>query len=232
MDRFRQELSGMAKILVVEDDERLSAQLVECLRLEHHLAECTGDGKLALEYLRQFDYDLVVLDIELPGLTGVQVCQTFRSEGGKTPVLMLTGRSTADDKVTGLDAGADDYLTKPFNIGELMARTRALLRRPPVIQDDLLTAGPLEINSALFTARVNGRAVELLPKEFAVLQFLMRNPNRVFSAEALIEKVWPSDADVSMNTVRTCMYTLRKKLGAETDEVLETVRGVGYRIST
>lgn len=222
----------MAKILIVEDDPELSGVLQDWLVSEHHVVDTVDDGTEADQLLRHYAFDLVVLDWDLPGMLGVEVCRQFRSRGGSTPILMLTGKGEIKDKTTGLDAGADDYLTKPFHPDELSARVRALLRRPaPVTATNELKAGDLVLEPGTYRVMRAGKDIRLLPKEFALLEFLMRHPNVVFSAEALIDRVWSSDSDASPDTVRTNIKRLRQKIDTEGQRpMIATVHGVGYKL--
>lgn len=221
----------MAKILLVEDDRDLSAIISDELKFQKHLVEAVHDGPSGDEQLRFYDFDLVILDWDLPGKPGVEICKEFRSRGGKTPVLMLTGKSSIVEKETGLDAGADDYLTKPFDMKELGARVRALLRRPTGYAPTVLKAGEIELDPSTFKVKRKGEEVRLLPKEFALLEFLMRHKGQVFTAEAILNRVWPSESDATPESFRTCLKRLRQKidLPGETS-VIRTVHGLGYQI--
>jgi len=221
----------MAKILVVEDDESLSRLVKICLSGENHLVDSVMRGMDALAQIRLISYDMLVLDWMLPDITGVEVLKHYRASGGKSPVLMLTSRSTIADKVTGLEAGADDYLVKPFDKLELAARVKALLRRPVEINPEVLVRGSLEINQTTFQVIKDGQEVELRPKEFALLEFLAKHPGESFTADAILERLWRSDAMSTTDTVRTHIMTLRKKLG-DTDikPMIKTVRGRGYSL--
>src|SRR5262249_466480 len=157
-------------------------------------------------------YDMVVLDVNLPKLSGLDVCKQFRESGGSTPILMLTGKDAIDDKERGLDAGADDYLTKPFHLKELSASVRALLRRPNTFTGDVLRSGDLILETSTFRVSRDGEDIQLSQQEFALLEFLMRNANQVFSPEALLDRVWKSSSDVSPAAIRTHIKMLRKKL--------------------
>jgi DNA-binding response OmpR family regulator len=222
----------MAKILVVEDDENLSKLVKICLSGESHLVDQVVRGMDALAQIRLITYDMLVLDWMLPDITGVEVLKHYRASGGRSPVLMLTSRSAVADKVTGLEAGADDYLCKPFDKLELAARVKALLRRPHEISPEVLVRGPLEINGTTFRVLKDGNEVELRPKEFALLEFLAKHPGESFSAEAILERLWNSDALSTPDTVRTHIMTLRKKLGDQDDlhPMIKTVRGRGYSL--
>jgi DNA-binding response OmpR family regulator len=221
----------MAKVLVIEDDLSLSRMIKDWLTIEHHNIETVADGKQGLEKLQYYQYDLVIMDWQLPGMEGVQILKEFRSSGGITPVLMLTGKNTIVDKEAGLDSGADDYLTKPFHMKELSARIRALLRRPTVMVGNILTAGKFSLDPTNHIVTRDGAELKLLPKEFALLEFLMRHPNQVFSADALLNRVWASESDATIDALTSCIKRLRKKIDAdgETSSV-RTVHGVGYKL--
>ena len=221
----------MAKILVVEDDENLARLVKICLSAETHLVDSVTRGMDALSQIRLITYDMLVLDWMLPDITGVEVLKHYRASGGRSPVLMLTSRATIADKVTGLEAGADDYLVKPFDKLELAARVKALLRRPKDMSPEVLVIGPLEINQTTFKVLRDGQVVELRPKEYALLEFLAKHPGESFTAEAILERIWRSDALSTTDTVRTHVMTLRKKLGDTDDRpLIKTVRGRGYSL--
>lgn len=199
------------------------------LLMEHHTVETLSDGADAVQHLRIYPYDVIVLDWQLPGATGVEILKQFRAAGGKTPVIMLTGKDSINDKELGLDSGADDYLTKPFHMKELAARIRSLLRRAPQVADNVLCAGDLLLDPAKYRVTKNGGTIQLLPKEFAVLEFLMRHPNQVFTPEALLERVWKSDSEATSEALRTTMKRLRKKIeDPDGPQLIRTVHGVGY----
>lgn len=219
----------MAKVLVVEDDRQLSNLIVDWLKGEGHLPEAVVKGSDGLEYLRSFKFDLVILDWDLPGLSGLDVCREFRNSGGKTPILMLTGKTHIDEKAVGLDSGADDYLTKPFHFKELGARLRALLRRPASVQANVLIAGHLSLDPATRQVQARGKELSLQPKEFALLEFLMRHPHQPFSSEAIIERVWSSDTEAAPDTVRIQIMRLRNKIDETGKEsMIKTLHRVGY----
>src|SRR5579875_514391 len=217
----------MAKILIVEDDKQLADMVRTSLLFDHHLVELVGDGEAASTHLRTCDYDLIVLDWGLPGKSGIEICKEFRSQGGRTPILMLTGKAEIADTATGLDSGADDYLAKPFNVRELTARVRALLRRPVGYTETTLTAGNLSLDPIKHRVHRDGQPVPLLPKEFALLEFMMRHPNQVFSPEALLNHVWPSDSEATAAALRTTMKRLRAKIDPD-NKLIRTEHGVGY----
>jgi len=217
----------MAKILLVEDDQALASNVKSALLFEHHQVELVEDGNEAADMMRLYQFDLVVLDWELPGKTGPEICKEYRSQGGQAPILMLTGRGSASDKEAGLDAGGDDYLTKPFNMKEFLARIRALLRRPPQIVDNVLTAGNISLDPKKRRVHKDGQPVVLVPKEYALLEFLMRHPNQVFTPEALLNHVWPSDSEATVLALRSTLKRLRSKIDPD-GTMLQTQHGVGY----
>lgn len=221
----------MAKILVVEDDLDLRSIVEDWLKHEHHLIETATKGDEAMELITTYPYDLIILDWQLPVLDGIQILQKFRQGGGRTPVLMLTGQDKTNHIETGLDSGADDYLTKPFHMKELSARIRALLRRPQNVIENVLKCGDITLNPRTYSVTRGGADLKLLPKEFALLEFFMRHPNQVFSTEALLDRVWRSENDAAPETVRTCIKRLRKKIDLENeDSIIETLHSVGYRL--
>lgn len=221
----------MAKILIVEDEPDLSEPVRAYLTHEHHLVEVVADGNEAMERLRFYKYDLIIMDWMLPGMQGVEVCKAFRAGGGTTPILMLTSRKQTQDKIAGLDAGADDYLTKPFDLQEISARVRALLRRPQQVNSNVLKARNLVLETSTFKVTRDETDIQLLPKEFALLEFFMRHPGQVFSAEALLDRVWSSESEASPETIRTYIKRLRQKIDTEGQpSILSTVHGVGYKL--
>jgi DNA-binding response OmpR family regulator len=220
----------VAKILFAEDDLDLAGRIETWLKHEHHNVEVVYDGMKALENLKFFKYELVILDWGLPQVTGIDICKKYRSEGGTTPILILTGRDAIEEKETGLDSGADDYLTKPFHVKELSARIRALLRRPTGFTGTELKVRNIELNTSTHKATLDGADMQLAPKEFALLEFLMRHVNKVVSADDLLEHVWSSDSDATSETIYTYIKTLRKKIspGSAKDSPIRTVHGLGY----
>lgn len=221
----------MAKILIVEDEDMLSDPIRIYLTMEHHLVEVVEDGLEAAERLKFYKYDLVIMDWVLPSLSGIDVCKQFRASGGTTPILMLTAKRQTQEKVSALDAGADDYLTKPFEVQEVSARVRALLRRPQSMAGNSLSARNVVMEPSTYKVTREGQEVQLLPKEFALLEFFMRHPNQVFSAEALLDRVWSSDSEASPETIRTYIKRLRQKIDTPgQNSMLSTVHGVGYKL--
>jgi two-component system response regulator MprA len=221
----------MAKILVVEDEQDLSGPIQDWLTREQHLVELADNGTEALDKLSVYKFDLIILDLMIPGINGMEVCKRYRAHGGATPILMLTAKAAVEEKEAGLDAGADDYLTKPFHLKELSARVRALLRRHTQSSGSELKAGDLVLDVLARKVTMSGVEIHLVPREFSLLEFFMRHPNQVFSAEALIDRVWQSDTMASPDTIRTYIKILRKKLGIEGKEsLIQTVHGVGYKL--
>lgn len=222
----------MTKLLIVEDDKNFALALQEWLHGDGYLVDCAYTGPEALAQLKVNEYALIVLDVNLPGLSGIDVLRTFRGHGGKTPVLMLTGNKTIDDKELGFDAGADDYLTKPFQMRELSMRVKAILKRvSPSTQLNKLSVGSITLYRAEHRITMDGIEVELLPKEFNLLEFFLEHPGIVFNAEAIVRRVWPSSSDATPDTIRSYITRLRQKLGASKDnQIIATVHGVGYKL--
>ncbi len=221
----------MAKILLVEDDLDLAARLSEWLKLNKYTVEHVANGEDACQMLELSSFDLIVLDWDLPGKSGVEVCSSLRLHGGETPVLMLTGKDEAADKIRALDSGADDYVTKPFNLGELGARLRALLRRGKVESSNKLQVGPLELDRVSREVYCQGKKLRLFPKEYSLLELFMNNPNRVYSPSEILASVWTMDSNGSEDTVRTFMKTLRRKVTPEGGACpIKTVYGFGYKL--
>jgi DNA-binding response OmpR family regulator len=221
------------KILLVEDDPNLAYLLRIHFERERFLVDTVTKGAEALAQTKTHGYELIVLDWMLPDITGVEVCEQYRSNGGQAPILMLTARGAVDDKAQGLEAGADDYMVKPFHPKELTARVRALLRRPRNLEGKVLRARDIEFDTATRRVLRNGKDIELTPKEAALLELLMRYPNRSFTLESILDRLWHSDSTASIDTVRTHMKTLRKKVGDnEEDPLIRTKRGAGYSLTT
>jgi DNA-binding response OmpR family regulator len=224
----------MTKILLVDDDQRLTRALDDWLTAEEHQVEILADGQAGLERALHNDFDVLILDWNVPSLAGVDVCKQYKDSGGNAKVIMLTGKSTIQDRVTGLDAGADDYLTKPFNPEELSARVRALTRRTTAEKksagDAALVFGFLRLDPKSKELLKNDSPVKLKAKEFSLLEFLMRNPNQVFSANELLDSVWSQDSEVSTDTIRVYITRIREKIDRDKDNsVIKTVHAVGYK---
>ncbi|HEY9777777.1 MAG TPA: response regulator transcription factor [Planktothrix sp.] len=222
----------MAKILLVEDDHEMSEVLLHTLTQRGFTVQVAPDGRAALDLLRVNKYDVIILDWMLPGLSGVDVCRSLRSAGDPTPILMLTARTSDDDTEIGLDAGADDYLTKPFENKVLAARLRALLRRPPNCASPVMTIGDLTFEPATATVKRNGQEVHLRPMVLKLFEFMLRHPNQFFTAEALLERVWHDDSLASLDTVRAHIKLLRQSLDVpDQTSIIETERHRGYRMA-
>jgi two-component system OmpR family response regulator len=219
------------RLLLVEDDERLSASLARGMRGEGYAVDVAATGEDAIVHARVYEYDVVILDVMLPGLDGVSVCRTLREFERWCPVLMLTARDGVADRIRGLDAGADDYLVKPFDFGELVARVRALLRRGTPERPAVLTAGDLELDPATRTVIRAGRLVALSAREFAVVEYLLRRAGEVVSRSDLLEHVWDRNFEGSTNVVDVYVGYLRRKLEDPFGRpLIRTVRGAGYVI--
>jgi DNA-binding response OmpR family regulator len=221
----------MAKILFVEDDAALSATVTQVLKAEQFNVELSENGNDAVHRLATYEYDLVILDWNLPEVSGPEICRQFRQKGGSTPILMLTGRNSMNDKLDGFDAGADDYLTKPFNAQELVARAKALLRRPKQMEGTTLQCGKIALDTSKRMVTRNGEEITMQPLEFAVLEFLMRHPNQVFTTDTLLKRCWNADVDASIFATYTCIRRIRKKLDVPGEEsIIKTIPNVGYRL--
>ena len=221
------------RILVAEDDRPVASFLKKGLEAEHYAVDVVPDGQEALYMAEEYDYDLVLLDLVLPKMDGLQVLRQIRSRKKNLPVLVLTGRTRVEDRVKGLDLGADDYMVKPFAFRELTARVRALLRRGEVPAEFRLQVEDLEMNLVVRTVSRGERKIELTPKEFALLEYLMRNHGRAVSRPMIIEHVWNFSFDTMTNVVDVYINYLRKKVdGGEALKLIQTVRGVGYRIGS
>lgn len=220
------------RILLVEDDDRIAKPLAEDLRHQQYLVDLAADGELGWDYTQTMDYDLILLDLMLPRLSGISLCQRLRSSGYGGFVLMLTAKDTLTDKVIGLDAGADDYLIKPFQLEELTARIRALGRRPPKVQPAILRQGDLQLNPALHHVHYAQNRLDLTPKEYLLLEHLLQHPGQVFTRSMLLDKLWELDRASCEGTVKTHISNLRCKLKAagSPDHLIETIYGVGYRL--
>ncbi len=219
------------RILLVEDEPKMAAAVARGLRHEGYAVDVAHDGEGALFQARVYEYDAIVLDIMLPGPDGFEVCRTLRQEDCWAPVLMLSARDHPDDRIHGLDAGADDYLVKPFSFGELVARVRALLRRRPRARPTLLCVGDVELDPASHTVTRAGREVSLTAREFTLLHFLMENPDSVLTRTRLLEHVWDENYDGPSNVVDVYVGYLRKKLEHPFGQpLIRTVRGVGYAL--
>lgn len=221
------------RILMVEDDDRIAKPLAEDLRHQHYVVDLAYNGLEGWNYSQSVIYDLILLDLMLPKLDGITLCQKLRSAKFMGFVLMLTARDTTTDKVIGLDAGADDYLVKPFELEELSARIRALSRRPLELQPLVLRYGKLKLDNSLHTVTYGDSLLNLTPKEYLILKCFLQNPSQVFTRSMLLDKIWELDQVSGENTIRTHITNLRHKLKAAGSQkaIIETVYGVGYRFS-
>jgi two-component system, OmpR family, response regulator MprA len=222
----------MSRVLVVDDELSVRASLDRALRLEGFDVTLARDGEAALDETALARFDMIVLDVAMPGVDGLEVCRRLRAGGDRTPVLMLTARDAVDDRVAGLDAGADDYLVKPFALRELQARLRALLRRrDQAPAGTALRYGELEMDLTTYDVRRGGRAIELTRTEFALLQLFLEHPEQVLTRAIIFEHVWGYDFGETSNTLGVYMGYLRRKLEADgAPRLLHTVRGVGYKL--
>lgn len=220
------------RILVVEDEPGIANFVRQGLTEAGYAVDLAWNGHEGLDYALAADYDVLVLDIMLPKMDGLELLRELRRLGDKTPALMLTARDTVDNRVEGLDAGADDYLVKPFAFPELLARVRALLRRPPLQVGTILRVGDLEMDTAKREVRRSDHPIELSPREYAVLEYLMRHPNQVLTRTQISEHVWNFDFFNESNVVDVYVGYLRRKIDqGENLPLIHTVRGVGYRMS-
>lgn len=216
------------KILVVEDNEELNNTLKEILEINGYNVETAFDGEEAIDYVTYSEYDAIILDIMLPKIDGYKVCQILRQKGIKTPVLMLTAKDTLQDKVKGLDIGADDYLVKPFEIEELLARIRALIRRASTEKSDIIKIGDITVDLSKREIVRNGKKLMITPKLFCILEQLLLNRGKVVTYESLMNKCWGINDYPTKETVRANIKLLRKIL--ENKDIIQNVSGVGYKI--
>ena len=223
------------RVLVVEDEHKIANSIKKGLELERYTVDQVYDGEEGYDMAATEDYDLIVLDRLLPGMDGVDICRKLREDKIHVPVLMLTAKGQIGDRVEGLNAGADDYLIKPFAFEELLARIRALTRRPQKVTETILTLDSLSLNLNTFEVKREGTLIRLSSKEFALLAYLMHHPDRVLTKEQIIAHVWNYDADVLPNTVEVYMGYLRNKIDKpflQSKPLIHTVRGFGYKIGT
>ena len=220
------------KLLIVEDEKRLCQTIAKYFKGEGYTIDTCHDGSDALDYINGTEYDAIVLDIMLPGLDGISVLKKIRAKKLKTPVLLLTAKNSIEDKVDGLDSGADDYLTKPFSLEELSARIRVLIRRHGVERvDNIMTVGPLTLDMDKKAAIRDGKEIALTAKEYAILEYLMHNKGIVLSREKIQHHIWNYDYEGSSNIIDVYIRTLRNKVDTPFDQkLIQTVRGIGYVI--
>ncbi len=219
------------KILIIEDNEKLAVTIKKGLEHEGYVVDAIFDGAEGYRRLlmERKVYDLVLLDLMLPNKDGISICTDWRKEGVVTPVLMLTARNTTDDTVLGLDAGADDYLAKPFEFPELLARIRALLRRPPVATTTILTVGHLSLNETLREISLDGKVMNLTLQEYRMLEYFMHHPKRVVEREQILSAVWDFAYQGMSNVIDVHIRNIRKKLG-KYGRTIKTIRGIGYKL--
>ena len=217
------------RILLVEDDNRIAKPLAEDLRHQNHTVDIARDGIEGWDYIQSVNYDLILLDLMLPKLDGIALCKRLSAAKSNALILMMTARDTTSDKVIGLDAGADDYLVKPFELEELAARIRALSRRIPETKPLILSHGDLQLNPSSCTVTYGNQPVSLTPKEYMILECFLRNPDRVLTRTAILDKLWDFDRSSGEGTVKTHITNLRSKLKAagSSENFIETVYGIG-----
>ncbi len=221
----------MAKVLIVEDDPEICTTVKDWLENQLHTVEVVGCGEDALEYLKTYDFDVIILDLYLPDIDGLEVLQKYRAKGGVARVLILTGRNEVRDRERGLDLGADDYLGKPFHPRELAARLRALIRRNTMGSSTQLAVGRFVLDLTTLKLLRNGEAIQLLPKEFTLMELFMRNPDQVFHPEQILQKIWSADTETSPETLRVHIKRLRDKIDIEgTPSPIQNIKGMGYKL--
>lgn len=221
------------RILVVEDEHKIAGSIKKGLEQESYAVDVAYTGPDGYDMASAEDYDIIILDLLLPGLDGIQVCKQLRQQNIHTPILMLTARGQISDRVTGLDAGADDYLTKPFAFEELLARVRALSRRPHTSTGTTLSYEGLSLNTSSYDVLRAGKSIRLSSKEYSLLEYLLRHPNQVLTKDQIIGHVWNYDADVLPNTVEVYIGYLRNKIDKpypDQPPLIQTVRGFGYKL--
>jgi DNA-binding response OmpR family regulator len=217
-------------VLIIEDDPRLAELLEQLLVGERHLVEVARTGRDGLDLAAVGGLDAIVLDIGLPDISGLEVARRIRRSGSAVPILVLTARDAVPDRVAGLDAGADDYLVKPFAFEELAARLRSITRRPAALPSAALACGPLVLDDVRRTVTVDDRPIDLSPREFSLLEALMRHPDQVLTRDQLLDHAWPFGVAVTPNSVDAYIAFLRRKLGPAVARRIETIRGVGFRL--
>lgn len=221
------------KILVIEDERRIATYIKKGLENKANVVDIAFDGETGYDLASSEDYDAIILDRMLPKMDGIEICKKLRSEGNNTPVLLLTARTQVEERVEGLDAGADDYLNKPFAFTELVARVKALSRRPNNFTQTVLEVDNLTLNTTTYEVKRAGKLIELSKKEYTLLEFLMRNVGNVFNKYQLTEQVWPYDSDVLPNTAQVYIGYLRNKIdrcAKNEKQLIKTVRNFGYKI--
>ncbi|MEO8070215.1 MAG: response regulator transcription factor [Acidobacteriota bacterium] len=219
------------RILLVEDERSAAKMIAQGLREHGHAVDVAGDGAAAVAAAAAAPFDVIVLDVLLPGKDGLTVCRELRAAGNPVPILMLTARDAVEDRIGGLDAGADDYLTKPFHFGELLARTRALARRRATpLLEEALVLGPIALNTRTREVRVEGQPVGLTAREYALLEYLARNAGRVISRDDIADHVWDGRYDRCSNVIDVYVQRLRRKIDGNGESLIRTRRGSGYQL--
>ncbi|HUI09301.1 MAG TPA: response regulator transcription factor [Bacteroidota bacterium] len=219
------------KILVVEDEKKVARFIQAGLEEENYDVETVHDGEAGLQAAVDGSYDLLIVDVMLPRMNGLQLTTSYRRSGGATPILILTAKTSTEDKVSGLDSGADDYLTKPFAFAELLARIRSLLRRGALEKSTILSIGDLELDTVTHKAKRAGKTIDLTVKEYALLEFFLRNKERVLSRSIISEHIWEYNFDTGTNLIDVYVNHLRSKIESGFDgKLIHTVRGVGYAL--
>jgi len=221
------------RILIIEDEPKIAYAIKKGLTQEAFSADVALEGTEGNDLAETEDYDAIILDIMLPGMSGMEICKNLRKKSITTPIIMLTAKSELDDKITGLDSGADDYITKPFSFEELLARLRAVLRRPKQTQSEVLKIENLTLDPKNFEVKRDGKSIQLSRKEFSLLEYLMRNKSKILTKEQIMQHVWDYDSDILPNTVEQYIRYLRNKIDLpfkKSKELIHTIRGFGYKI--
>jgi heavy metal response regulator len=217
------------RILIIEDEKKVARFIQQGLEEEQYAVDTAHDGQDGLSKARDTEYDLLIVDVMLPKLSGIDLTRSYRADGGGAPILMLTAKTATDDKVAGLDSGADDYLTKPFAFAELLARIRSLLRRGAMEKSTVLSLADLELDTITHRAKRADRAIDLTAKEYALLEFFLRNKDRVLSRTIISEHIWDYNFDTGTNLIDVYVNHLRSKIDRDPwPKLIHTVRGVGY----
>jgi two-component system, OmpR family, response regulator len=220
------------RVLVVDDEKKIADSIKRGLEQERFAVDVAYDGEEGYDLASMESYDVIVLDVMMPKMDGFEVCRKLREDENHTAILMLTAKGEVEDKVAGLNVGADDYLPKPFAFEELVARIKALTRRPKETVPSKLKAGDLELDTATFEVKRGEKPIELSKKEFALLEFLLRHKDKVLSKDQIIQNVWDYESDVLPNTVEVYIKYLRKKIDAGAKPLIETIRGFGYKLKS
>lgn len=223
------------RILIVEDEHRIATSIKKGLELEKYAVDVAFDGRDGFDLASTEEYDCIILDLMLPGMDGLEICKKLREKQIHTPILILTARSQTENKIEGLDSGADDYLTKPFSFEELLARLRALIRRPNGMQGTVLNVGDLKLDTVSYNVKRGDKSIQLSSKEYALLEYLMRQNGNIVSKDKIVTHVWNYDDDVLPNTVEVYIRKLRQKIDIpfkNEKPLINTIRGFGYKIES